>query len=338
MNRRRIIFSISLLVLGFLVALFGALMSPSPVQIAVPIDRSALDSPKTKKSDAPSNRVSNEPEIVKKSVALSSAPDPRLIETTSLGHLPRKAENGERPADVYARPVDPERLSSQKSKLSIALIDMGLSQIMTAEAMISLSADVSFIMSPYASDAERQTRDIRNRGHEVFLAIQSKADRSSFEDRGPYALNPELDVDRNRDRLHWMMSRFSGYAGLIGDLSYSASQNQTLRELIQRETTSRGLSSLTLIRPDYSAPQLAPDKKGEAQQPVLLVLPGERPEDLKGALQNLAIRMKTEPRIAALVNPGPLALETLKIWIDQNRDAEFDLIPLSALLRLEGQG
>jgi hypothetical protein len=338
MQLRRIFLSLGLIVLALLLAASGAFLYPSAQEIIVPIDRSVLAQKKL--NVAGPIRQSEMPEASSpRSVALKPVPDPRLVEKTELGLLPRKAENGDRASDIYSRPYDFTQSTKDLPKLSLVLIRSGISEIRTVESYVALPPEVSFSLSPYAQDAQRQIRDIRNRGHEVFLDVLSKTDAATQEDRGPQALDPEKDTMFNRQRLYWMMSRFSGYAGLVGDWTPTAIQSGVMRQLVESEAKTRGLGLISIVRPHRNAIMLVADSTPEgSRKPLMTILPGRSPSELIAALNALTAQLKPKGRAVAFIDPGPRALDTLKDWISKFQSYEFDLVPLRSLMRLEEQG
>lgn len=338
MHRRRLILSFMLLVMAPFVVISGVALTPISRDLVVPIDRSVLDEQtgKTMEATIPSRplRIGQEA----RSMALKPAPDARLVEHAPEGLLPREAENGDRPADVYARPYEIANWQKDLPKLSIMITQAGLSETITAEAYLSLPGEVGFAMSPYAHDAERQMRDIRNRGHEIFLSIVSVVDDEAREDRGPYALDPAELRDTNRKRLLAAMARVTGYVGLVGDLTDHAYRHFDLRDLIESEARSRGVVFVPVIRKDSQSFAHLADHIGSERPPCKFHIPPVRPIEMIAALDGLLPSVKNAGSCTVLIDPSPLALEPLKDWIVKNQSHEFDLIPLSALLRLGGQG
>lgn len=337
MHRRRIVISLVLLILALVIGISGAVYETRPRDLVVPIDRTILEAVTDNQKTVVANKEINTGEEAR-SRALMPAPDARLIEKTPSGLLPRRAENGDRPADIYARPFELMRLSPAKPKLSLVLMQAGISETLTAEAYLVLPADVSFVLSPYAEDAERQMRDIRNRGHEVYLGITSDVDADSREDRGPYALDPLKSHDQNRDHLLWAMTRFTGYVGLVSDMTAEAHQNTLLREMIESEVKLRGLTLLPVSRRNSQTFDDIADRTLEAATTIKLVLAGYKPSDLDQALRHLTRRLQNTSRIIIFIEPGPLAIDILNLWLKTHQSRTFDLLPLSALMRLEEQG
>lgn len=255
MTQRRLLFSFAYLALAILLVLsivFPFLIKP---EVVARIDRSILEKRESPNEmlDTPLTASSDSP----RSLALKPAPDPRLIEKSGNYMLPRIAENGDRAAEIYARPYDVARATNaNRPKLSIVIYRAGIGETMTAETYLALPPAVSFAISPYASDPDRQIRDIRNHGHEVFLEVLVKADKTKREDRGPLALDPDAGNEINRDRLYKKMSRFSGYAGLLGDVTSAIKPNGSALSLMISEAKSRGLFFAGLNRTEMRAGSL----------------------------------------------------------------------------------
>ena len=329
---------VGLMMLALLLAVIGAIFYDSSHEIIVPINRTALEEKINQEPVSASAPMVASAERVR-SIALKPAPDPRLIEVTPFGLLPRKAINGDKPFDIYSRPPDQPTGNSNLPKLSIVLIRSGISESLTTEASVVLPPEVSLSISPYATDVERQIRDIRNRGHEIFLDVVSKATDSYRDDRGPHALDLLEKQGDRRERLLWMMSRFTGYAGLIGDIQEIDGRPTSLPSIIIQETRTRGLAYLELPQSRHSAAAVEPEASNESslQLPVV-VLAGERPDDLAEALKGLDAKFKKDTKLIAVIDIGPLALDSLKGWLTKHMSSEFDLVPLSVLMRKEGQG
>lgn len=337
MHRRRIFISLWLLALALLIAIAGGMFYSTPHELIVPIDRSVLDQMKVPESKPSPDAVDKTHKDIR-SPALSLAPDSRFLEETQVGLLPRKAKNGDWPADFYARPFDQSQLNSTRPKLSIVILHSGISEALTAEAYLSLPPDVSFSVSPYAYDAERQIRDIRNRGHEVFLEVQSIAANFKQEDRGPFTLDPKKDGDIIRENLYWMMSRFTGYVGLIADLTPQAATHDGIKTLLHNEVKMRGLAYMQLVRPDSTTLTLQKLDGDDAKlRDMILFLPGQKPSALTETLTMIETRLMSDRKLIALIDPAPLSLEILKDWLGQHQSRMFDLMPLSAVIRHKEQ-
>ena len=77
-------------------------------------------------------------------------------------------------------------------------------------------------LAPYGAELEASGRSRRaRRSHEVLLQVPMEPFDYPDNDPGPQTLLTSLSGDQNVDRLHWLMSRFQGYVGV---LSYMGAQ------------------------------------------------------------------------------------------------------------------
>lgn len=138
------------------------------------------------------------------------APDVRVSERSQLGTLPRIGEGGLLPRVVYARPF----ASPGKPMIGVVMTGVGVSARGTADAITKLSGDVTLAFAPYGRDLEQQVTRARRDGHEILLQVPMEPLDYPDSDPGPHTLKVESTLQENVERLHWLMSRFSGYIGI----------------------------------------------------------------------------------------------------------------------------
>jgi polysaccharide deacetylase 2 family uncharacterized protein YibQ len=193
--------------------------------------------------------------------------DPRLIERTPQGILPRVAPDGSKPRDVYARALRlPAGADPAQPRVAILIGGLGISQQSTGEAMAKLPGSVSFAFAPYPADLERLVARARAEGHEVFLQIPMEPLDYPDNDPGPRTLLTTLPAERNIERLHWSMARFQGYAGLVNYMGAKFSASESALTPVLREANRRGLM---VIDDGTSARSLIPQVAAGLQQPAL---------------------------------------------------------------------
>lgn len=146
--------------------------------------------------------------------ALRPAPDIAFVAYGRHGPLPIIAADGRRPMEVYARPFDS---SDPRPRIAVVVSGLGLSRTITETAIDTLPAGVTLSFAPYAKDLQLAVNAARAAGHEVMLELPMEPFDYPHNDPGPYTLLTQTDVDENLDKLEWLMSRFSGYAGVIND-------------------------------------------------------------------------------------------------------------------------
>ena len=140
--------------------------------------------------------------------------DPRVIDTSRHGPIPKVGADGARPADIYARPVKPQANRADQPRIAIVIEGLGISANGTAEALAKLPAPVTFAFVPYGIDIERWVARARGENHEVLLQVGMEPFDYPDNDPGPQTLLTSLTAEHNIDRLHWYLARFPGYVGV----------------------------------------------------------------------------------------------------------------------------
>ncbi|MBI3436434.1 MAG: divergent polysaccharide deacetylase family protein, partial [Proteobacteria bacterium] len=139
------------------------------------------------------------------------AGDPRLLESTRHGEIPRVGTDGVRALDVYARR---QASRSDVPRIAIVVSGLGIGTAATAEALAKLPGPVTYALAPYAADVDRLAARARAQGHELLLQVPMEPLDFPDNDPGPQTLLTSLTPEQNLDRLYWLMSRFRGYVGI----------------------------------------------------------------------------------------------------------------------------
>ena len=148
-------------------------------------------------------------------VTRAPAPDRRLVEKTRHGVLPRIGADGSRPADDLCPPRCLPASRRDAPRIAILVGGLGLSQSVTADAVTKLPGAVTLAFAPMATELDRQAARARDDGHEVMLQVPMEP--FDYPDNDPGAAHPAAAAHPadNLDKLHWSMSRFPGYTGIV---------------------------------------------------------------------------------------------------------------------------
>jgi polysaccharide deacetylase 2 family uncharacterized protein YibQ len=163
-----------------------------------------------------------------------------LIEKSPFGPLPKIGPDGTKPASAYARPasLDPAASIAGKARIALLVGGMGLDRAATMDAARLLPGAVSFGFTPYGDDIAAQVAAVRAAGHEVVLQVPMEASERAEAGQSHMLLTGQ---GGNRERLHWLMSRFTGYAGLGNAFgSRFLADAEALRPVLQ-DVAARGL-------------------------------------------------------------------------------------------------
>ncbi len=163
--------------------------------------------------------------------------DQKFVEMTSQGPLPKIAADGVRPADAFAQPVKAIPGKPDAPRIALIVGGLGVSAKSTSDAITKLPGQVTLAFIPYGSAAASVAR-ARAAGHEVLLQVPMEPFDYPDNDPGPETLLTSLTAAQNMDRLHWLMSRFQGYVGLINMMGARFTASEQAFTPVLRETAS----------------------------------------------------------------------------------------------------
>jgi uncharacterized protein len=169
---------------------------------------------------------------------LKPAPDPALEEDSPDGKLPIIGKDGRQPWQIYARPFD---AADHRPRVALVIFGLGLDAELTRIAIDRLPGQVTLAFSPYAHDLPDLLAAARGAGHEVLLGLPMEPSDYPRLDPGPEALLTSLEPAQNLDRLRWVLSRGTGYVGLVGIMGDRFTAARAAMEPILEALKSRGL-------------------------------------------------------------------------------------------------
>ena len=183
-------------------------------------------------------------------IKLAAAPDSRLVERARQGNLPQIGADGARPSDVYARRA-PSPLTKPAGRIAIVVVGLGISAASTADAITKLPPEVTLAFAPYGADVDKQVVRARGDGHEVMLQAPMEPFDYPENDPGPHTLTASAPPEETLNRLHFVMSRFPGYVGVMNHMGAKFTASEAALAPVLREIGSRGL----LFLDDGSSPR-----------------------------------------------------------------------------------
>lgn len=260
----------------------------------------------------------------------AAAPDPRLIEQTRYGPVPRIGPDGARPAETYARPA-----VSLPGLPRIALLvgGMGLSPRATEAAIASLPGAVTLGFAPYGADLARETALARQAGHELVLEIPMEPFDFPHDNPGPHTLVADAAKAGNSDNLTWLMSRFSGYAGVANFLGGKFTANETALTPVLREIAARGLFYVDDGTSARSlAMTLAPGQELAAARADIVLDSTAQPEAIEAALARLQAIARGKGLAIGVASALPASVEIIGRFARALETRGIALVPLSAAM------
>jgi polysaccharide deacetylase 2 family uncharacterized protein YibQ len=167
--------------------------------------------------------------------------DPRLLEQSRHGAIPKIGADGSRPSAIYARPLQLPPDKTDAPRIAIIVGGLGISASATAEALEKLPAAVTLAFAPYGADVETLVTRTHADDHEVLLQAPMEPFDYPDNDPGPETLLTSLSGEQNVDRLQWLMSRMQGYVGVMTYMGARFTASEQALAPVLRETAKRGL-------------------------------------------------------------------------------------------------
>jgi polysaccharide deacetylase 2 family uncharacterized protein YibQ len=260
-----------------------------------------------------------------------AALDARVSEPSRHGLLPKVAQDGARPSEVFAQPVKPLIGKPNAPRIAIVLGGLGIGAGITSDAIRKLPGGVTLAFGAYGGDLERQVARARTGGHEVLLQVPMEPADYPDNDPGPQTLLTTLDAGQNADRLHWLMSRFQGYVGIASLMGARFTASETALAPVLRETAKRGL----IYVDDGTSPRSLASQIAGANNIAFVkaditldVVPA--PDDVDRALARLETVARERGIAIGMASAVPVSIERIARWAKAAAGRGILLIPITA--------
>lgn len=265
-------------------------------------------------------------------VILTPAPADGLAEDTALGPLPKK-DGAREPWQVYARPFAPAGSGgASRPRIAIVVTGLGLSKSITEVAITTLPPDVSLAFSPYGDALQDRINTARQAGHEVLLMAPMEPHNYPANDPGPHTLLVNAAPADNLAKLHWVMSRATGYVGLVNEMGSSFTASEAAMTPALQELAGRGLLFMDARSSQHS---VAATLARQLRVPRIInnrYIDNDRTEDsIRARLQELENLAMTYGASAGIARPYPLSIRVITEWAKELNARNIDLAPVSAV-------
>jgi hypothetical protein len=268
---------------------------------------------------------------------LLPAPDPRLVERSRHGLLPKIGPDGAKPWQVYARPAAPAG-ARPPARIALVVTGLGISQSATAGALAKLPPPVTLAFAPYGADLEKTAAAARAEGHEVMLQVPMEPFDYPDSDPGPHTLTARAKPQENLEKLHWAMGRFTGYIGLVNFMGAKLTADEAALAPILKEVGGRGLvflddgSSSRSLAGAVASSVRAPGARADA------VLDGSpQAEAIDRELARLEELAKKRGLAIATASALPVTVERIQRWSRSLEARNIQLVPVSSAYLSEGR-
>jgi polysaccharide deacetylase 2 family uncharacterized protein YibQ len=257
--------------------------------------------------------------------------DPRLLEQSRHGSIPRIASDGLRPSDVYARKPSAEKANPDGPQIAIIVGGLGVSATATANALSKLPGAVTFAFTPYGNELDMLVSQAREKGHEVLLQVPMEPHDYPDNDPGPQTLLSSLSAEQNVDRLHWLFSRMQGYVGITNFMGARFTASDHALAPVLRELSKRGLIYVDDgSSPRSQAGQIAGANKLPYVKADVVIDATPSAVEIDNALKRLETLARGRGVVVGYSSALPASIDRIAKWAKSAQGRGIVLVPVTA--------
>ena len=230
----------------------------------------------------------------------------------------------------YAQPRQLPANKKDSPLIAIVVGGLGISASGTADAFAKLPATVTFALAPHGADLEKLAERARADQHEILLQVPMEPFDYPDNDAGPQTLLTSLTSEQNIDRLHWLMSRFQGYVGLVNYMGARFTASEQGLTPVLRDAAQRGL---IYVDDGSSARSVASQLAGTHNLPfaktdvVLDTVP--TPAEIDRALARLEMKARDSGFAVGFAVAQPATIARIADWAKKVEARGMFLVPIT---------
>ena len=222
---------------------------------------------------------------------------------------------------------------SNKPKIAIVLDDMGVDQRRSRIAT-QLKGPLTLSYLTYARDLAHQTQKAREAGHELMLHVPMEPSSSDV-DPGPNVLLSGVPSSETISALKWGLEQFSGFVGINNHMGSRFTSHLEGMRTVMRELKKRELIFLDSVTSGSTKGQIAANQIGVPFIARNIFLDHiDDINEIKKRLSAVKRLAKKQGYAVAIGHPRDATLKALKSWLEENDMDNFQLVPVSALIKL----
>lgn len=254
-----------------------------------------------------------------------------LSEESPLGYLPIiRKQDGLKPLDAYKAPftLGPET----KAVIALTMVDYGLSDRASKEALEKLPSPVTFIASPYAGNLQAKMTAARTKGNEVWLDIPVQSKNFAQNDTGPTSLLAGINGQQNIMRLNTNMGRATGYAGIAFSNTPDFPETSVEFQGVIDSIVARGLGITQTDIADTSLEKTTTQSKAPFIQNKIWIDASLNKNDILKSLTTLETLSLDNGYAVAAFHPSTIVLDAIATWQKSLKQKHIQLAPLTYAL------
>ena len=260
----------------------------------------------------------------------SGDPARDLSEESAFGPLPRIGADGSKPWRRFAAKTSK---IEDFPKIAVVVTNLGLGRAVTDAAIDKLPAFVTLAFSPYGHDLPAWAARARGDGHEILVTAPMEPVEYPNRDPGDKALLTDLNAAENLARLKWIMSRFTGFVGIMGHMGSRFTGSAKAVRPILEELKARGLAYVDNATAPKSAAIIVADEIGLPRTVVTLRVDTDLSAGaIDARLAEAEAIAKRDGSAVILGFPYPVTVDRIAAWITELNERNIAAVPLTVLI------
>jgi len=305
----------------------GALKTQQAAPRDIAPDFPDVDDPATAADTAGAQAAA--PALTPGRASLVKAPIDGLVMIGANGPLPVLGPDSLVAWKAYARPQD---ISDNRPKIAIIVTGIGLNDKFSDMAITRLPGEIDLGFSPYGRKLQDWMDKAREYGHEGFLMLPAEPVKYPENDPGPHTLLSGGAIRDNLKKLDWLLSRVTGYVGVINEMGSKLTASEEDILPILDDLKGRGLMFLDSRSTRYSvAAKVARRLSMPHAFNNRFVDNRLSPDEISRNLTALENTARTYGAAVGVARALPLTLRELESWARGLEDRGFQLTPVTAI-------
>lgn len=259
----------------------------------------------------------------------SSGAAPIRVSAATTSPAEAKKPASKAPADVYAR-----SFSNPQGRPMVGLVigGLGINSTQTQLAIADLPAEVTLSFALDSKRLDYWIKTARADGHEVLIEVPMEAYDYGRAKMHPDTLLAAADAKANLARLDAILSRTTGYFGIVNYQGAKFAANGEATETVLEKLADRGLAFIddgSFERANFSAAaRQSGVRYARAAGPVDA---RQTPDDISAELMELETLARENGAAFGSGYAFPVTVEAAKVWISQLEEKGLVLAPVSAI-------
>lgn len=266
-----------------------------------------------------------------RTIKMTAAPAAGLSEDTAEGSLPRIAEDGRQPWQIYARPFN---TADKRPRVAIVIVDLGLSRAATDAAINRLPANVTLAFDVQSPVVGAWCGRARQDGHETLLMVPMEPFDYPRSDPGPNTLLTSLPNSDNLGRLYWALRQSTGYVGITTLSGSRFTTDPDKLTSVLDVLHKRGLMIFDArVAPHSAIMDMAHNMHVAAAAATMRIDQNPSPEAIDAALSQLEKTAHLTGHAVGVASSMPVVIDRLQVWLKELPHQGIALAPISAMVQ-----